>query len=417
MTVERDHAPGKGMVADGLALSASAAITALAGMIGWVLAARLLPAAEVGDTSAFVSGFLLIAGIAELGLGPAVLRWLPRAGSLQPTLLLRTYLVVLAGGVAGSVVFVLVPAGAEVVHRVPAGVALFLVAGVGWTVFQFQDEVLTGLGLARWVPVENTAFSVARLGLLAGLGAVAGGVGLVLSWAVPTMIGVVVVTALIFRAARRGAADREPGVLPDRREVVRLLAPSYPAMVCVVVLYNLVPLIVLHRFGAEANAVFFVVWTAINALDVAATAFVNPLVVRLSAEPGHARSLVAGAGRRLVAVFVPLLAVGAVLAWVALAIFGPDYTAGTDLLRILLVAQVPRLVVVLGVAVHLAAGRGAGVALLHAATAASAVALALLVPTEFGFGVGMLCAQSVLAAFVLVDLRRRVFPAVVGAPR
>ncbi|WP_116115334.1 lipopolysaccharide biosynthesis protein [Amycolatopsis ruanii] len=411
MTVGKETAPGKGMVADGLALSASAAITALAGMIGWVLAARLLPAAAVGDTSAFVSGFLLVAGIAELGLGPAVLRWLPRAGARRPRLLLRTYLAVLAGGVIGSVVFVLVPAGAEVVHRVPAGVAWFLVAGIGWTLFQFQDEVLTGLGLARWVPVENSAFSVARLGLLAGLGPLAGALGLVLSWAVPTLIGVAVVTFLIWRSVRRTSPALAPGELPGRREIVRLLAPSYPAMVCVVVLYNLVPLIVLHRFGAEANAVFFVVWTAINALDVAATAFVNPLVVRLSAEPGHARSLVAGAGKRLVLVFVPLLAVGAALAWVMLAIFGAEYTAGTDLLRVLLAAQVPRLVVVLGVAVHLAAGRGAGVAVLHAVTAVSAVVLALVVPTEFGFGVGMLVAQAVIAAAVLADLRRRVFGA------
>lgn len=411
MTVDRKTAPGKGMVADGLALSASAAITALAGMVGWVLAARLLPAAAVGDTSAFVSGFLLVAGIAELGLGPAVLRWLPRAGAQRPRLLLRTYLAVLAGGVVGSVVFVVVPAGAEVVHRVPAGVAWFLVAGIGWTLFQFQDEVLTGLGLARWVPAENTAFSVARLGLLAGLGPVAGALGLVLSWAVPTLIGVVVVTILIRRSVARTSPALAPGVLPRRREIVRLLAPSYPAMVCVVVLYNLVPLIVLHRFGAEANAVFFVVWTAINALDVAATAFVNPLVVRLSAEPGHARSLVTDAGKRLVLVFVPLLAIGAALAWVMLAIFGAEYTAGTGLLRVLLAAQVPRLVVVLGVAVHLAAGRGAGVAVLQAVTAASAVVLALLAPTEFGFGVGMLAAQAVIAAAVLADLRRRVFGA------
>jgi O-antigen/teichoic acid export membrane protein len=50
-----------GMVADGLSLSASAGITAAAGMAGWVLAARLLPPAEIGHTSAFVSGFLLVA--------------------------------------------------------------------------------------------------------------------------------------------------------------------------------------------------------------------------------------------------------------------------------------------------------------------------------------------------------------------
>lgn len=395
---------GRGMVADGLALSASAAITAMAGMAGWILAARLLPPAEVGDTSAFVSGFLLVAGIAELGLGPAVLRWLPRAGSQRRRLLGRTYLAVLLGGLAGAVVFVLVPAGGEVVHRLPAGAALFLPAAVGWTLFQFQDSVLTGLGQARWVPVENTSFSVLRLALLGVLAPLTGSLGLITSWVVPTVLGVLVVSALVFHRVRPGPV---PGTLPDRREVVRLLAPTYPATVCVVVLYNLMPIIVLHRFGAEANAVFFVVWTAISALDLAATVFVNPLVVRLSGEPGPSRALVTAASRRLALLFAPVLLLGVLLAGLLLAIFGPEYTQGAGLLRILLVAQLPRLAVIVGVAVHLAAGRGGSVASFQAATAALAVGLALVMPSEIAFGVGMLVVQSLLALVALLDPRGR----------
>lgn len=393
------------MVADGLALSSSAAITAVAGMIGWILAARLLPQAEVGAASAFVSGFLLVAGIAEFGLGPAILRWLPRAGSRRRLLLGRSYLVVLLGGLAGATVFVLVPSGAQVARGLPAGVALFLPAAVGWTLFQFQDSVLTGLGRARWVPVENGLFSVLRLVLLGALAPLTGSLGLVLSWVVPTVLGVLVVSALVVRRAHGDPVVA--GTLPDGREIVRLLAPTYPATVCVVVLYNLVPLIMLHRFGAEANAVFFVVWTAINAIDVAATAFVNPLVVRLSAQPGQARGLITEAARRLVLVFAPTMLVGGLLAGVVLAIFGRDYTQGAGLLRVLLVAQLPRLAVVLGVAVHLAAGRGAGVAIPQAATAALAVGLALVMPSEFAFGVAMLVAQCALALAVCVDLRGR----------
>lgn len=396
--------PGRGMFADGLALSASAAISAIAGMVGWILAARLLPAADVGHTSAFVSGMLLIAGVAELGLGPAVLRWLPRAGQRLPALLNRTYLAVLLGALAGATVFVLVPAGADVVSKVPGGAWLFLLAAVAWTVFQFQDSVLTGVGRARWVPVENGLFGLARLIVLVVLAPLVGALGLIVSWVLPTVLVVLVVTALVFRRVR---AEPQPGELPDRREIVRLLAPAYPGTVCIVVLYNLVPLIMLHRFGADANAVFFVVWTAINALDLAATMFVNPLVVRLSAEPGHARSLTLRAGGRLAMVFVPLLIVGGLLAGVLLMIFGHEYTAGTGLLRVLLVAQLPRLVVLVGIAVHLGQGRGVGVAGLHAATAACAVVLAMVMPGEFSFGAGLLVAHCVLAAVVLVDLRGR----------
>ncbi|GAA4660713.1 hypothetical protein [Amycolatopsis dongchuanensis] len=395
---------GRGMLADGLALSASAAISAVAGMVGWILAAWLLPAADVGHTSAFVSGILLVAGIAELGLGPAVLRWLPRSGAQRPVLLKRTYLLVLAGGLVGAVVFVLVPAGGEVAGHVTGGWWLFLVAATAWTVFQFQDAVLTGVGRARWVPVENGLFALARLVVLVVLAPLVGGLGLVLSWLVPTVLTVLVVTALVFRRLR---PQEEPGVLPDRREVVRLLGPTYPGTVCVVVLYNLVPLIMLHRFGADANAVFFVVWTAINALDLAATMFVNPLVVRLSAEPEHARELVRGTAARLAAVFVPLLLLGGLLAGVALMIFGPEYTSGTGLLRTLLAAQAPRLVVLVAIAVHLGQGRGSGVAVLHALTAALAVVFALVLPTTAAFGIGLLAGQCGLAAVVLLDLRRR----------
>ena len=392
------------MFADGLALSASAAISAVAGMVGWILAARLLPATDVGHASAFVSGMLLVAGIAELGLGPAALRWLPRAGSRVPVLLHGTYRIVLAAGLAGGIAFVLLPSGHEVVAKFPGGTALFVMAATAWTVFQFQDSVLTGLRRARWVPIENGLFALARLIVLGALAPLAGALGLLLSWIVPTVLAVLVVTALVFRRVR---PPEEPGVLPDRQEIVRLLAPTYPGTVCVVVLYNLIPLIMLHRFGAAANAVFFVVWTASNALDLAASVFVNPLVVRLSAEPGHARELVAGAGRRLALLFVPLLAIGGVLAGVILLIFGPDYTSGASLFRILLVAQVPRLVVLLAIAVHLGQGRGMGVAALHAATAALAVTLAFVMPSTFAFGVGLLIAECVLAAVVLADLPRR----------
>jgi hypothetical protein len=118
-------------------------------------------------------------------------------------------------------------------------------------------------------------------------------------------------------------------------------------------------------------------------------------------------------GGRLVLVFTPVLLIGGLLAGVLLAIFGPEYTQGAGLLRILLASQLPRLVVVLGVAVHLAAGRGTGVAILHATTALFAVLLALFMPTEPAFGVGMLIAQGVLAVVVLVDLRTRLS----GVPR
>jgi len=59
---------------------AGAAFTSVAGPAGVDDLARLVPTAEVGLTAAFTSGFLLVSGVTQVSLGPAVLRWLPMGG-------------------------------------------------------------------------------------------------------------------------------------------------------------------------------------------------------------------------------------------------------------------------------------------------------------------------------------------------
>ncbi|WP_188316601.1 oligosaccharide flippase family protein [Solihabitans fulvus] len=402
-------AAGGGLLGDGLALTASALVTAGAGLVGWLLAARLLPRAEVGATSAFVSGFLLFATVAELGLGPAVLRWLPLAGRRTPMLLRRGYGVVVLVAVVAAGLFALVPATAVTTAAVPVfGGVLFVAASVGWTLFQFQDAVLTGLGRARWVLVENTAFSVARLVLLVVLGPRLGALGIVLSWVLPTVLGVLVVSALVVVTGRRvgGTAGR----LPDRREVLSLVGPTYPATVCVAVLYNVVPLVVTARNGPEVGAVFFIVWMGLNALDVAATGFVNAVVVRLAGAEERAGVLVRHAATRMAAIFLPPIAVGVVGAGWVLGLFGDAYAEiGTSLLQVALVGYVARLVVVLVTGVHLAAGRGVVVAALQAANAVGMVVLILALPGPrlWPIGAGFLALQWVLAVVAVLGLWRR----------
>ncbi|MGA8113758.1 MAG: hypothetical protein WCA46_08865, partial [Actinocatenispora sp.] len=67
---------GRKALTDGTALSGSAVITGVIGLLCWVVAAATLPQSAVGAASAFVSGFLLVAGLAQLSIGLGVLRWL-----------------------------------------------------------------------------------------------------------------------------------------------------------------------------------------------------------------------------------------------------------------------------------------------------------------------------------------------------
>lgn len=397
----------RAMVRDGLALSLGVAASTVAGAVAWLASARLLPLDEVGAAAAFISGALLVAGISELGLGQALLRWLPAAGDQRARLLRRSYACVVLTAVLVSAVFLLLPTGSTVREALPVWWVppLFVVFSVSWTLFQFQDSVLAGLRRASWVAWENSAFGLGRVALLVLLGSFAGTTGILLSWVVPTAIGVVIVTTLV----RRTLGPAAPGVLPTRRETTRLLGASYVATCALALFYNLVPLIITARFGTAHGAVFFMAWTALSAADLGATAFANSIVVRIAGEPGQSRQLVRFGIARLLGIFGPLLAVGVVLAPLALSLFGPQYGAeGGGLLRLLLLGCLPRLLVVLAIAVNLARGNGRRVAFLQGAGALAMVLAVSLAPLTGLLSVGWayLAVQLALAVPAVLWLKR-----------
>lgn len=406
--------PTRQFLLDGAALSASALLTASVGLVGWLIAARLQPPEVVGVATAFVNSFMLVAAVAEIGLGPAMLRWLPRAGAKAPTLVLRTYAASLSAAVVLAVLWRLVfeePVD-DATGALWAGSVLFVVACAAWVVFHLQDEVLTGLGAARWVPVENLVFAAARIGLLLALASSLDAWGILLSWVLPTVAIVLVVNVCLAVTARRRADRRTeaaPGRLPTRREVRALLGPTYPAAIATAVMYNVVPLSVVTRSGAELGAVFFVVWMGLNALDVAGTGIGNALVVRLSTTREDGVHLLARAGARVLPVVAGALVVPFLVAEPLLALFGPEYAdAGTTVLRWVVVGFLGRMVVLLVAAIHLGAGRGVRMALLQGVNAVAMIAMVWLVPATGLAVVGAAFAglQLAIAALAVLDLAR-----------
>jgi O-antigen/teichoic acid export membrane protein len=373
------------MVRDGLSLTIGAGVTSLVGVLAWVVAARLLPREQVGHASAFVSGFLLVAGLGDLGLAGALMRWVPRAGEHRNKLILRCYGIVLVGSCAAAIVVVVLPTGHEILAPLPHfGVVVFLFASVSWAFFQFQDAVLVSLGRARWVPYENISIGAARVGVLAVAGPLFGIVGILLSWVAPALVGVAVVSILVRRVLTRDSTPGAPdgrAVMPDRREVFRLLAPTYPAKICGGLLSDLIPLMVTARFGPAAGAVFFLVWMAGNTVDYAALSFVQSMVVRLSHEPHRTRKLFATGCRRMALLFIPVLLLGVALAHPLLSVFGSAYAdAGADVVRLVLLGCVPRLWTTLVIALAMANGQGKVVGALEISSAAGVIAVVVMVP-------------------------------------
>lgn len=434
------------LLRDGLSLTMSAGLTSIAGMLAWVAAARLLPRAEVGQASAFVSGFLLVAGLGDLSLGAALMRWVPRAGEHRRTLILRCYAVVLVASLLVAIGVLVLPTGDEIAETLPGfGPILFVAAALGWALFQFQDTVLVSLGRASWVPYENASIGLARVGILVVLGPLLGTLGILLSWMVPAAIGVVVISVLIARTLARtrlptpglhhaaparqtrsvdlrrpatwfarhprheARSEHRFGTLPDRAEVLRLLGPTYPAKVCACTLTDLIPLLVIGRFGPAHGAVFFVVWMAANTVDYVVLSFAQSVIVRIAHEPARTAELFWIGCKRAILLFVPPLLLGVVIAHPVLSIFGRAYAAhGTTLLRLVLLGSIPRGLITLVVAVFLAHGKGKIVAALEAGSALGVIALVAFVPGHglTSIGLGFVAVQTVVALAAMVLLFR-----------
>jgi O-antigen/teichoic acid export membrane protein len=405
------------------ALMAGSALTAVLGLGYWVLAARRYPAAEVGRGSATIATMTLLSTIAVLNVPGSLTRYLPRAGRQAGRLVRSAYL--LTGAIAGlaSLVFLLgvgawAP-GFGFLRASPAMAAWFFAATVAWSIFTLQDCVLTGLRRAIWVPVENVAFGVAKVGLLVALAAAAPGAGIFASWTIPMAAMVLPMNLLIFRVLlpRHGRAGLSGEPQPIRyREVGTFLAGDSAGTMAGFAATAFLPVLVVSRFGPEVNAYFYVAWTTSVVLNLLAVNMAMSLTVEGSGDAAELGAHLRLSVHRLTRLLLPAVAAGVALAPVALAMFGAAYAeAGTTLLRLMLLAAVPRAVLELYLGLVRAQGRSRPLAYAQGAQAALFVALVPALLGRAGIdGIGWAYLLSNLA--VAVPLLPRL-AAALRAPR
>ena len=128
----------------GHALALSSLLAALAGLVSWLVAAHLMPAAALGNAQLVVSAFLLAAGLAQLAViaGPARRSARAEAGSVLTTT---------PSQVGATLLFYLVPVVVNVRFGPETGAAFF----AAWLVFIAVD-------LAAAFFMSSLSVSVAR---------------------------------------------------------------------------------------------------------------------------------------------------------------------------------------------------------------------------------------------------------------
>jgi O-antigen/teichoic acid export membrane protein len=410
LKAERPTAPRQGGEAgldDGLALSLSAAMGSVAGLLGWVVSTRLIAPSEIGKAAEVVAAILMIGGVAQLNLSVGMLRWIPAAGRFTARLTWAGMLTVIPlGAVAALVGVIALPSIASTTAGgLPwwTGVGLFVAATAGWTVFVAHDTLLVAMGKPWWAVWRNALFALVRLALMVVLGLVGlGAQGIVLSWVLSIVVWIAVGSLVLAAMTRAVSRRARGGVLPGWRPAAAFLGPTSVAELGPALLYNVVTVIVTERFGSATGALFFMAWQAVTVVDVSATFFMKSLIVGVAREPGRTAELAAATRRRLLVIFLPLLALGGLLAGPALGlVFGSEYAAAADVLRLLLVGLALRLIVLIELGIRQALGRAFAYARLQLLSCVTVVVAVAVVPVGAS-DVGALAPVAV--AYIAVQL-------------
>ena len=317
-------------------LVATTGVTAVLGLLFWTLAARLYSAVDVGRATAAISAATVLGGFSGDYLSAIMIRFLATAGRRTRVIVARSYAVATTTGLVLAIAFVFSGLGSAYIPAVPTQQWFFVGMVVLFVVFALQDAVLTGLGRAPVVLIENTAFSLAKVILvLAGAELLAVN-GVIVAWVGPVLLAVLGVSGyLVFGALRRGSEALESeSRFPQRHEVVSYASAEYVRRLLSSAVTLVLPLLVAHVYGLELTAYFAVPWLILGVVSIMLNNVSAALVVE--SERSTERTTVLLRKAILLGVGAIMLATVALLALapIALGILGPAYVENsTGLVR------------------------------------------------------------------------------------
>jgi O-antigen/teichoic acid export membrane protein len=408
------RAPRSHLVRNGIALVINSAISSLLGAGYWFVAAHRTDQATVGQATALVASLTALSTISQLSLPGVLASYLPRAGASARWLVIQAY------GVAFSLSIVLGSWFAFLAPMIDDGFAplrgigpllLFMASVAIWSIFALQDNALTGLRMAVWVPLENIVYSAVKLGALIALGSGVGALALLTTWVVPAAFALLPVSGLLlFRLLPRHAAGAEAEDLGGLR---RYFAGDSIGLILSQFSTTLLPVLVVIRLDTEAAGAFGIAWLLAQSLDLVAVNLGMSLTVEGAHDEQRLPELLGSMRARVLLLVTALAAVGIVIAPLLMGFFGQNYADdGTTVLRLLLLGSIGRSVTVLAICAARAGRRPGRIIRLQAG-------LTILIPGTAwvlagpmglaGVGVAWAAAQAVVAvgAFTTEPFRRR----------
>jgi O-antigen/teichoic acid export membrane protein len=339
----------------GLALLVNTGLTGVLGFAYWIIAARLSSTYAVGVAGALVAASTLFSGLGQLNMSGMLMRFLPKAGGKSRRLVLLTYAFAACASALLATIslvgirFLASPSSPLRLDRLES--TIFVLAVAATAIFTIQDSVLIGLRKAVWVPVENGTFGVAKIGLLVVLAPVAGTAFIIFNaWMIPLTLTIPVISAVLFsRFLPRRPGRRRMAYLGGelRSKLIRFAIGDAAGGLFTQTWTYLLPVIITASLGASVNALFYTSYLFSSTIDQVAANYASPLTVEGAHAPEEIAGLIRSAIKHIFAIVLPVVTFLIIICPWLLHAFGDKYVAAVPLLRLLLVACLPKAIAIL----------------------------------------------------------------------
>ncbi|HEX9117920.1 MAG TPA: oligosaccharide flippase family protein [Anaerolineae bacterium] len=324
----RSHLGSK-LVLNAYIIMAMRLFAGASGFVFWAATARLLPAADVGLASAVVAASMLLASLAQLGLGYGLVRHLP--DSETPARLINSVLLTVGvngGALAGIFLLglqVWSPALLPVRANGEAAAAFGLL-----TISTGLTQLLNWHFLARRTPVyslvKNTLQSGLAIVLLIVL-ALGHHDYLAAVWAYTLATVAGLVAAIVLYLPRT-----EPGYVPQvvvprtfRTSFARYSLTNFAADQFTRMANTVMPLLVINVLGADAAAYFSIVWSLAAGLSSIDESVSSSLFAESANDRDRLQDFTWKSTRLTLAISAVVTAGTVVFSRLVLSIYGPRY--------------------------------------------------------------------------------------------
>src|SRR2546428_1879617 len=311
------------------------------GFAFWALAAHLFTSSAVGITGSLVNLSSLATSIGILGLDNGLVRFIARVD--RPRALMWQVLIV--GGGLSSVVGIVLStvilrvSNAAAAQEFAVLVVLSVALTTSQTCFQITDGSILAARKSEYLAYRAVAYGLAKIALVFALAA-AGVVGLFGSYTLP-LLAITVVS--FFLVQRVWPARNAKGVPTRLRELASLSAGNWIHGLMYSLPSRLGPSILFVFLGGSPVAYFFIALQLAEVINYVPESVSKSLFAHGSIRDYLPSSLTSSMRRLLLAILVPMVALGVLLAGIGMTIVGgTTYGAHGLALQLFLVATLPK---------------------------------------------------------------------------